>query len=298
MTDELPLAQFVLAAASEIFKKFNTSKIDYDGILKALVNLEVKLGPIPAFALAEKLPEPHREKRYEYLLLEGLQPIKDMIGVASRRGDEIPWLTPRDKASLPKQTIDPNAKESSQPTKLYNLNLVQKLLSKLGKTIFPSSNEDLISRYVRMWESLYNIYVVPIWELLKDSPYFDPKLVTRRGRAARIQHVISFLEQHDDLKMLSFLFQGMNTDLRNAAVHMDYYIHNKTKELWYFFQLENQIQSRNIPLKELEDLVLYFCFLRVIMQIIIGQKLGYKLAIDYAELFNPEENKSSGMGSN
>ncbi|MHA1450450.1 MAG: hypothetical protein ACTSP4_13640 [Candidatus Hodarchaeales archaeon] len=243
MTDEIP-ADILMYVLSEIIKHANTMKIDYEGILRSYSSLESTIGEIPVISIADRILEMHKQKIYLDLMKNYQSTLKQLFGVGARRADNQPWFIPLKKEITTGK--EGERKESLiSDTKAFN---ISKALGKVSKLFLPASNQDLLNCYLREYEIVNKMFVEPVWMKLREYKQFKPPLVKGSREKRRITNIRQFLEESEELRNLSFLLLQMNTDLRNAVVHLSYYIDSEKKAIIYFYEEEDEMKEieRNV----------------------------------------------------
>lgn len=287
MTDKVNI-QALIALISQIIKASNQMQIKYDAFLEGFDALEQNIGPLPIFSLAEELHEPHKSLRYKYLFKEISSSLSQLFGVLSRMFDEQLRIKEDQKTEEQKKEL----REVEQEP-LWRF-VLEKIAIKVTKFIFRGSNEDLLNRYCREWETLYNVFVDPICTNLQNNRQIPSYILNARkwkGRGFRTQYVKKYLEQDADTKILGSLLKSMNAELRNAIVHLNYYIDETSKAVVYFNLRQKKIQPKSIPLHDLETQLFLMIIARLVLFVTMGQRLATQLGIDWDDVKRSANNE-------
>ena len=288
MKDEEDIKMWI-ALISQFVKSINHMRINYDAIIEGFASLERKIGPIPIFSLADKLPQPHKTLRYKYMYKEFLNSFFQSFGVLPRMLDEDFWNQPVEtKNEQSEQDTHKGEQEFLWP-------ILGKVFTRLAQFFFRGSDEDLLNRYCREWETQYNVFVDPIWRNLRNKRQIPLHILQDRrwkGRGFQTQYIKDYLEQDADTKILGSFLLFMNTDLRNAIVHLNYYIDKASQAVVYFDLRQKLVNPEKISLQELANQLLLLIVARLVLFVTMGQRLAVQLGIDWDDLKQSVQNEN------
>lgn len=115
--------------------------------------------------------------------------------------------------------------------------------------LFKGNISDILSRYCIEWETLYNIFIRPVYERLIQKKII-PK-PERRSRHKEIRVLIDYFSEFDELIFFNPLLECLRTDFRNAVVHLNYWIDSDERIIYYY---NIQIQKMKIKKMTFEEL--------------------------------------------
>lgn len=255
-------------------RSINIARIDYRRFIHSFDSLEQRIGILPIFALAERLPDDHKKKRYEYLLKEYMGFAISTIGLLSRKLDSSAW-----QQEIPEESSKEIAEVFSS---LFSF------IGKIGKQVFSGKNEDFLQFYCREWEVIYNVLVAPIWDKIKTSK-------KRAGRNRQILSVKDYFLKYEDTIPLANLLSYLNTDLQNAITHLNYYIDEAKNSVIYFDVRKDAVEVNTISLEDLETYVGNLIIARMILFTIIGHRLSKQFNINWDDIEQRLENDPSDI---
>ncbi len=288
MTDEVKI-QTLIVIISQFIKSSNQMRINYDACVEGFHSLERKIGPLPIFSLAEKLPYPHKTLRYKYMYKEFFNTLFQSFGVLPRMLDEDIW---NQHAEVKNEQSKLDAHEGEHG---FLWLILGKFFTRLAQFIFRGSEEDLLNRYCREWETLYNVFVIPVWRNLKRTKQVPRDILrppTWEGRKTQIQFIKNYLENDKDTRILTSLLHFMNTALRNAIFHLNYYIDEKSKNVVYFDLRQKDVQPETISLQKLANQLFLLILTRLVLLVTMGQRLAVHLGINWDDLKQSVQNEN------
>lgn len=266
----------LFALTGKLSKYFNAMGIDYDGILEGFTKLEQQIGIIPSFSLANKIPEVHQEKMYEYHLSRVGSFLTDMMKLMSRKQIHKQQIT-REKELEKKfeNELKDLADEGEILKRVVKFlpNIFGEMVVSTTENSIQMTDEELLSYYVRHWEMLFNIFIEPIWNNLKRKNLLPQRRNGLMGREARVMQVRDYLGKDKAFDKLRFLFMNMNTKLRNGIVHLHYYIEPENSDIVYFYRDGQEYDEKRIDMNQLEDICLSYSAINLMIYIIIGNRL-------------------------
>lgn len=119
----------------------------------------------------------------------------------------------------------------------------------LLKSFFKGNISELLSRYCIEWETQYNIFVKPVFErLIQKRIISKPK---RKGRHNEIRALVAYFSKSDELKMFNPILECLKTEFRNAVVHLNYWIDNKCKMIYYYNIQRNKMKINKMTFEDL-----------------------------------------------
>jgi len=256
LKDLPPLERF--AKMGNLFKNYSKGGLRFDKIINEFELLEKDIGRIPILAIIENQSAEFKEKYYEFYITEYLN-----MSVKS-----IPRILSFASLHVEEETKQEEKKEKNL------LNLISDLFSDLF------NYKGLVEQYIQQWEVFYNILVNPIYTNIKTKNLLPEDFIWS-GRHSEIQAVMDFLGKNDNYSSLQNLFEPMNTELRNAFVHLDYYIDSENKEVVIFNKKSKKQWSKTIPIREIEQNTLILTTFRLILLVNISYKLCKQLGIEW-----------------
>lgn len=241
--------KFVLAG--KFYKKYNKGGLKYDFFIEQVDLLEKEIGDLPTISIIENLSEEMKEKYYEYLLGEFLHMnIKSLTQIF---GAIVGGFF-------------------SEEIKTKDTSIFEDVFSLL-------TYEELVSVYVKEWEINYNILVKPIFERLDKLGYIPKK--KKKYRHWQIKQVCKFLKSKESLKSFTFFFEPMDTKVRNAFVHLDYFFDHERKMIVIINRKKKCNNCTDIPINEIVMKSMRFKVNRLFLFVFIAKKLSDKLGLEW-----------------
>ncbi|MGC9780063.1 MAG: hypothetical protein HZR80_12530 [Candidatus Heimdallarchaeota archaeon] len=210
-----PLAIYKIISET-IFE--DIEEIEDKKLLKAYDYLDSIIDPLPVFLLADKLPEQEKTDRYMFFLNDIFSSSLQLIGISTHILDNLDdsfWT------SIKKSILQ--------------------LITKGGIS-------DLLSRYCIEWETQYNIFVKPVSDRLIQKRII-PK--PRRGRHNEIRALVSYFSTSDELNIFNPILECLKTEFRNAVVHLNYWIDNECKIIYYYNIKKHKIKIKKMTFEDL-----------------------------------------------
>ena len=186
--------------------KFINSKINpiitaqkNKALLIAFEELERITGNLPIFSLSENLPEDEKKNRLLYFAVETMRLLLPIFQIGVR-------------------LIDFSQLELNEEN------------TKLAESL-QIPDEYLINTYFREWETQHALFVMPVYNKL-----FEKGLVQKRpkdlGNSFYAEALKDFFFKNEQLRVLCPILDFLDAKIRNAIVHLDFYIGED--RLYYF----------------------------------------------------------------
>jgi len=244
-----PKEKFV--KVGNMYMKYNRGGLKYDAFINWFELLEKEIGELPTISIIENLSDEKQEKYYDYLLTEYLQmSINSFAQIIS-------FIT----SKAPKQK-----KETDSESMIRDLSEIL-------------TNEQIISSYIKEWEFNYNLFVKPIYERMDELGHLPEK--KEKYRHWQIEQVSNFFKSKEPISPLTFLLDPLDTTMRNAFVHLDYFIDNENR----FITIINRKKKRNncteFSLDDFIKKVLRLKVNRLLFLVLISKKLSNKIGMDW-----------------
>lgn len=234
-----------------LYSKYNRGGIKYNVFLDHFCSLEILIGELPTISIIENLPDDKQDQYYDYL-------VNEYMGMAINTfSDILSFVTGK----------QPSAK---------NANTINTLVKDLYSII---ANEDIINSYVKEWEFNYNLFVKPIYDRLDELDYLPTK--KEKFRHWQIEQVSKYFRSKDEVKNLEFLLEPLDTTMRNAFVHLDYFIDNNKKIITIFDRRKKKSNYTEITLHDLYMKVFRLKVNRLILLVLFSKKLSDKIGIEW-----------------
>lgn len=244
-------SQEKFAKAGKLYKKYNRGRLNYDLFIEQFELLEKEIGELPTISIIENLSEKMKDKYYEYLLGEYIQmsmgSLSQIFNLAidGLFGEKV------------------KTKDSSILDDIYSI----------------LTYEDIVNVYVKEWEINYNILVKPIFKRLGDLNHLPEK--RKKYRHWEIEQVCEFLNSNDSLKKLTFFFEPMDTKVRNAFVHLDYFFDHERKTIILIDRKKKSNNWTEIPTNDIVMKSMRFKVNRLFLFVFIAKRLSDKLGLEW-----------------
>lgn len=204
-------------------------------VIKIYKSLFDKKG-IPIFERIEKLPLPEQNNYYIYFFNETMQIAQQLLGIMARIKEQ------KDKAS--------------ELTKLINV-------------VFGGKNADILIWYWREWELQFFSFVDPVFRKLSlklARPDDRPK------RERMIDSLMTHLSKNPKYKMFTGFLVQLNTGLRNAIAHLDYYIDDELQVVTYYTRFKDNVTKNQIQLFDIIRMLVILLYAKLFMLVYISDK--------------------------
>lgn len=142
-------------------------------------------------------------------------------------------------------------------------------LSKLVKIVFGGKNNDILIWYWREWELQFFAFIEPVFQKLKlklARPDNRPK------RERKIDAVKIRLTGDPKYRMFLGFLECMNTELRNAIAHLDYYVDDDELLVTYFSGKHDNITKNQITLYNVMSMLVILLYAKLFMLVYISDK--------------------------
>lgn len=244
-------SQEKFALAGKFYKKNNRGGLKYDFFNEQIESLEKEIGDLPTISIIENLSEKMKEKYYEYLLGEFLHMnVKSLTQIfGAIVGDFF--------------NNDVKTKDTSIFEDIFSL----------------LTYEELVSVYIKEWEINYNILVKPIFERLDELGHIPKK--KKKYRHWEIEQVCKFLKSKQEMKSFTFIFEPMDTKVRNAFVHLDYFFDHERQMIVIINRKKKCNNYTEIPINEIVMKSMRFKVNRLFLFVFIAKRLCDKLGIEW-----------------
>lgn len=237
-------SKIVIALLPEIIKLLKISDLNYKGIKEAFEKLEMQIGDVNINWTFERIDDPYKTQNYYYLLEESVQKFVKFIGLQ------------------PKITI------TEQIFKIPKV--ITNVLADLTHQTLVGSKEDLLSLYCRLWETFFNILIGQIYyKLSKD---------TKKGKFYQVEEVKNFLKNNQAYIPIYKLIRPIDTNIRNAVTHLNYYINTTENSLYYYYTANKERFMKKISLEELEKGVNELLIGNFILILLLGDKMKQEIS--------------------
>ena len=133
----------------------------------------------------------------------------------------------------------------------------------------------MLSIYCRLWETYFNILIGQI--------YFKLKKDTKKGKYYQVEEVKEYLKKKQEYQPIYKLIGPINTNLRNAVTHLNYYIDNKEKKLYYHYVVNKERKVERIALEELENAVKTLIIGNFMLILLLGDKMKQQISMEIGE---------------
>lgn len=205
------------------------------GILEAYSSLFDKKG-ITIFERVERFPLPEKNNYFKYFFNETMLIGRQLLGIMAR--------------------IQEHKDKANELTKLVNI-------------VFGGKNADILIWYWREWELQYSAFVEPVFRKLK-LQYARPDNRPRRERI--IDAVKKRLASDPKYRMFTGFLDCLNTDLRNAIAHLDYYIDDELQVVTYFTGVKEIVKKKEITLHEVIKMLVILLYAKLFMLVYVSDK--------------------------
>jgi len=142
-------------------------------------------------------------------------------------------------------------------------------LTNFLKNNFGGNNTDILIKYWREWEIQYNAFVEPVFKKLKLK-------LSRLGKSKRERQIIALKEymvKYRKYKTFLNTLECLNTDLRNAIAHLDYYVDDEDNIVYYFsFNDQNEPIRNQISIQNIIEKIIILYYVRLFMIIYLSEK--------------------------
>lgn len=212
-------------------------------VIKVYRSLFDKKG-IPIFERIEKLPFPEQSDYFIYFFNETMQIGRQLLGIMARIKEQ------KDKASE---------------------------LTRLIKVVFGGKNADILIWYWREWELQFFSFVDPVFSKLGlklARPDNRPK------RERKIDSLKTHLAKDPKYKMFTGFLVQLNTGLRNAIAHLDYYIDDEQQLVTYYTRFKDNVTKNQIPLFDIIRMLVILLYAKLFMLVYISDKHQKKPSSD------------------
>ncbi|MBN1329158.1 MAG: hypothetical protein JXA54_06765 [Candidatus Heimdallarchaeota archaeon] len=149
-------------------------------------------------------------------------------------------------------------------SRINDKNENSKEIKELIKLLFGGKNSDILLWYWREYEVQYNNFVKPSFMKLNLRL---PRNDNSPKRERQINGLKNELSKNPNYKVFTIFLESLNTSLRNAIAHLDYYIDDDTNEVFYF------TYKQDLPIKNqstIEEIIkkLFFLLLAKLFMIV------------------------------
>lgn len=203
-----------------------------DAYFEALAHLEEELGVVAIPSSLANFPEAYRTDRLTFFWETILTPSK---------------ILEMFRVSFSATTPDP-------------------AYQRLMRGIIGLSVSKLIEIYVFSFEVVYSNFIVPILNRLPLK-----KALLRKARQIQIDTVEEYLQNHPKTQCLAKFFSFMDANLRNAFVHLNYYV---KEGIIYYFGHPKCTEPTTITDQEFREQVAGIMAFRMIFLLISGWRLA------------------------
>ena len=204
-------------------------------VIEAYKSLFDKKG-IPIFERIVKLPLPEQNNYFIYFFNETMLIAQQLLGIMARIKEQ------KDKAS--------------ELTRLINI-------------VFGGKNADILIWYWREWELQFNAFVSPVFNILKLKKV---RIANKSTREQMIYAVKLRLSSDPKYRMFTGFLDCMNTELRNAIAHLDYYIDDEEQLVTYFTRYKDNVTKNQIALYDIIRMLVILLFAKLFMLVYISDK--------------------------
>ena len=226
------------------------SDVNYESVKKSFFELEKDLGDINIIWTFERVNDPYKTESYYYILEEAVNKFVKYIGL-------------QPKNNLTSQLLNfPRA--------------VTNVISDLTHQTLVGTKEDLLSLYCRLFETYFNILIGQISYALSHKN-------TKKGKYYQVEDVKKYLLKKLDYRPLYTLIQPVNTNLRNAVTHLNYYINTKEKKLYYYYTVDKERKVESIAMDQLEQNVKDLIIGNFMLILLLGEKLQQQISNEVVE---------------
>lgn len=242
-------SRLALAILPEILQLAKIADINYEMLKKSFDKLENDLGDINIIWTFERLNDPYKSINYYYLLEESVHKFVKYMGLQ------------------PKSTI---------ADQLLNIpKTITNVLADLTHLTLVGSKEDMLSLYCRLWETYFNILMGQIYYKLKKD--------TKKGKYYQVEEVKEFLRKNIEYQAIFKLIMPINTNLRNAITHLNYYINNQEEKIYYHYVVNKERKIERIALDELENAVKMLIIGNFMLILLMGDKMKQKISLELVD---------------
>lgn len=249
-SEEKPQVKF--ANLGRLFKKNSQGGLKFDFLLEQFEALEKEIGELPTISIIENLTEEMKDKYYDYLISEYLQ---------------------MSLSTFSQMSLFSDIKNEKKKERLPLLSLIQDDLDFFNKC------ENIIGSYIKEWEINYNIFVKPIIDRLKKLKIVPEKI--DKGRYGEINTLNDYFKTKESFSKLPFFFEPMDTNMRNAFVHLDYFIDQNENQVGIIDRYKKTNNLLMIPLDEIIQKTMRLKVNRFFLLVLITKKLSIKLGIKW-----------------
>lgn len=282
----------------------NPGKIKYDVILDAIIELENKIGEITFIPALNQIQDEKHYNRYLTYFFEraltrevfsGMRDSMEVSMLLESRNEISKSDDNTDNFDMEKQAskrVDEIDHTEMKPKPGFNiLNSIQTWISNKIKQSTSQDDKTTIERYMITWDFIFKNFIKPIFIQMNQDNQIPDIVQTKknswRGRYwpnhLIIEAVEVYTKQFDETKILSLLTDDMNTRLRNAIVHEQYYVYKDI--LYYYYEQNGTAVFQEIKIQDLKEMNSKQFIKILIYPRVIGMHLGYKLGL-YDEIVN------------
>ena len=242
-------SRLVVALLPEILQVAKLSDINYELLKKSFDKLERDIGDINIIWTFERLEDPYKSENYYYLLEEAVNKFVKYMGLQ------------------PKSTIT---------NQLLNIpRTITNVLADLTHLTLTGTKEDMLSLYCRLWEMYFNILIGQIYYKLKKD--------TKKGKYYQVEEVKEYLRKKPEYQPIYRLIRPINTNLRNAVTHLNYFINNQEKKIYYHYVVNKERKIERIALEELENAVKTLIIGNFMLILLLGDKMKQQISLEIGE---------------
>ena len=98
-----------------------------------------------------------------------------------------------------------------------------------------------------------------------------------------MEEVKEYLKKKQEYQPIYKLIGPINTNLRNAVTHLNYYIDNKEKKLYYHYVVNKERKVERIALEELENAVKTLIIGNFMLILLLGDKMKQQISMEIGE---------------
>ena len=239
-------SKLLLALLPDILELIKFSDLNYESLKRAFEKLERNIGDVNIIWTFERIEDPYKTDNYYYLLEESVKKFVKYIGLQ------------------PKTTITDQLLQIPK--------MVTNVLADLTHQTLVGTKEDLLTLYCRLWETYFNILIGQI--------YFKLSKDTKKGKFFQVEEVKEYLMKDQNYQPIYKLIKPINTNIRNAVTHLNYYINNQENKLYYYYTVNKERHIERIGLEELEQGVKQLLIGNFMLLLLIGEKMKQEISTE------------------
>ncbi len=113
--------------------------------------------------------------------------------------------------------------------------------------------------------------------------YFKLKKDTKKGKYYQVEEVKEYLKKKPEYRPLYNLIGPINTNLRNAVTHLNYYIDYKENKIYYHYVVNKERKIERIALDELENAVKKLIIGNFMLILLLGDKMKQQISMEIGQ---------------